>query len=252
MDQVKQAQAFAALHQKGTPLVLYNVWDAGSADAVAKAGAPAIATGSWSVAAAQGFSDGENLPMSNAVRVAQQIAEAVAVPVSVDFEGGYSEHPSAVAQNVSILMDTGTVGLNLEDRIVLGTGLHSAADHAAKIAAIRAMADAKGVPLFINARTDVFFQGSKSAPEDLLDRVIARAQAYAQAGADGLFVPGLADLDLIARLCAATDLPVNIMRMGAGPSISDLAQAGVARISHGPAPYMAAMKALGAASAALV
>lgn len=242
---------FAALHVKGQPLVLYNVWDAGSAAAVAEAGAKAIATGSWSVAAAQGYPDGEGLPMADALRTAASIVEAVEQPVTVDFEGGYSDTPHGVAANVARLLDTGTVGLNLEDRIVKGTGLHSAAEQVAKIRAIRQMAEARGAELFINARTDVFFQGATSDKSVLLNRVVERAKAYADAGADGLFVPGLLDLDLIAALCRAQDLPVNIMRMGAAPAIEDLATAGVARISHGPAPYIAAMKALTGAAKAL-
>lgn len=252
MDQVHKAQAFAALHQKGRPLVLYNVWDAGSAKAVADAGAPAVATGSWAVAAAQGFGDGEVMPLQDLLRVVRQIVGAVAAPVSVDFEGGYALAPQDVARNVAGLMAAGAIGLNFEDRSVGGSGLHRIDVQAARIAAIRAVADAKGLPLFINARTDVFFEGSRAAPEDLMQQVIARAAAYGQAGADGLFVPGLGDLESIAHLCGAVDLPVNVMRMGEAPAVGDLAQAGVARISHGPGPYLAAMEALGRAAGAVI
>lgn len=240
-----KVEAFRALHVAGAPLVLWNVWDAGSAKAVAEAGAQAIATGSWSVAAAQGFEDGQDLPMADALRVAGQVARAVDLPVSVDFEGGYDVTPEGVAGNVAQLLETGAIGLNLEDRVVGGTGLHGVQDQVGKIAAIRAVSD---LPFFINARTDVFFQGSKDAPEDLLQEVLRRAEAYAAAGADGLFVPGLADLDVISTLCAASPLPVNIMRMGSQVEIAALAQAGVGRISHGPGPYISAMKALGAAA----
>ena len=249
MDQATKAAAFRALHVKGTPLVLYNAWDAGSAKAVADAGAPAIATGSWSVAAAQGFADGEALPMADALRTAAQIVGAVELPVSVDFEGGYAVTPEEVAENVGALIDTGVIGLNLEDRIVGGKGLHDMHMQAARIAAIRAVAQDRGVDLFINARTDVFFQGSKDAPEALMAHALARGVAYAAAGADGLFVPGLGALEEIAQICEAQALPVNIMR--ARQDIAALAEAGVARISHGPSPYSAAMKGLTAAAAAL-
>ena len=246
-----KAKAFAKLHIKGDPLVLWNIWDAGSAQAVAKAGARAIATGSWSVAAAQGAQDGQCLPMETALQTARQIVEAVDLPVSVDFEGGYAEAPEAVAANVARLMDTGAIGLNIEDRIVGGEGLHGIEAQAARLAAVRQMADARGVPLFINARSDVFFSGSKADPADLLAELLARAETYAAAGADGLFVPGLADPDLIRQICKTVALPVNVMRMDPDLDIAPLAQAGVARISHGPAPYMAAMKALTKAATAL-
>lgn len=252
MNQNEKALAFAALHKKGTPLVLMNVWDAGSAAAVAKAGAPAVATGSWSVAAAQGFSDGQALPMADALRTADQIVSAVDVPVSVDFEGGYALTPKDVAQNVAALIETGAIGLNIEDRVVGGTGLHPVEEQVARIAAIRAVADAKGVAFFINARTDVFFGGLEGSPQEQMDAALARARSYAAAGASGLFVPGLSDLAGIEEICAGQDLPVNVMRMGAAPEVSDLANVGVARVSHGPGPYIAAMKGLEASAAALI
>ncbi len=248
MDQVSKCEAFKALHVKGTPLVLWNIWDAGSAKAVADAGAKAVATGSWSVAAAQGFADGEALPMEAVLSVAHQIVSAVDLPVSVDFEGGYAVEPDVVARNVTGLIKTGIVGLNFEDRVVGGDGLHSVADQAARIAAIRKAAEDAGVSLFINARTDVFFCGDDASASELSVRVLERARAYREAGADGLFVPGVSDLDVIGGIAAGQDLPLNVMRMGDAPEVTALAKAGVARISHGPGPYLAAMKALGAAA----
>lgn len=248
MDQVEKARAFRALHVKGKPLVLWNIWDAGSAKAVADAGARAVATGSWSMAAAQGYADGEALPMEAVLRTAAQIIGTVDCPVSVDFEGGYAVDAAQVSRNVSALIATGVIGLNLEDRVVGGAGLHDIAAQAGRIAAIREAGEASGVPIFINARTDVFFSGSDAPPEDLLKQALARAAAYARAGADGLFVPGLSDLDLVAQLTAEQGLPVNVMRMGEAPEIADFAQAGVARVSHGPGPYLAAMQALGASA----
>lgn len=242
----EKAAAFRGLHVKGDPLVLHNIWDAGSAKAVADAGASAVATGSWAVAAAQGFADGEALPMADALRVAGQVARAVEVPVTVDFEGGYALTPTEVAVNAVLLREAGAVGMNFEDRVVGGEGLHPVRDQAARIAAIRA---ALGPAFFINARTDVFFCGDTAPAADLMAQAVARAKAYAEAGADGIFVPGLADADLIAQFCGTQELPVNVMRMGDALPIEKLAKAGVARISHGPGPYIAAMKAIGAAAA---
>jgi 2-methylisocitrate lyase-like PEP mutase family enzyme len=248
MTQANRAETFAALHEKGNPLILYNIWDAGSARAVAEAGVTAIATGSWSVAAAQGFADGQALPLEDALRTARQIVDAVDLPVTIDFEGGYAETPVAVANNVSALMDTGAIGLNFEDQRVGGEGLHDVAEQAARITAIRTMAAARGIPLFINARTDVFL---KSRPEDhasKMEEAIARGRAYTDAGASGFFVPGLMDVTLIAQVCAAVTLPVNVMHRPGLANTASLAKAGVARISHGPAPYRTAMSTLSEAA----
>lgn len=243
-NQVEKAQAFKALHAKGTPLVLWNIWDAGSAKAVADAGARAIATGSWSVAAAQGFADGEALPMEASLHTASQIVGAVDLPVSIDFEGGYAVAAQDVAQNVSALIATGAIGLNFEDQIVGTSGLHETSVQSDRIAAIRAAADRASVPFFINARTDVFLKNAPEQHAALIDEALSRAAAYARAGADGFFIPGLTDLDLIRRVASEQDLPVNVMRSPSGPEIAAYAQAGVARISHGPNPYRAAMKTL--------
>lgn len=244
MTQVQKALAFKALHIKGTPLVLWNIWDAGSAKAVAQAGANAIATGSWSVAAAQGYADGEALPMAAALHSARQIVGAVDLPVSIDFEGGYAVEADEVARNVAALLATGAVGLNFEDQIVGGEGLHELGVQTSRIKALRATAEAVGVPLFINARTDVFLKAGSKDHADHMEEALERAAAYAIAGADGFFAPGLTDLGLIHRLAQEQGLPLNVMRGPGGPKIADLAQSGVARVSHGPNPFRAAMATL--------
>lgn len=245
MDQSEKARQFHALHVKGTPLVLYNIWDAGSAAAVVKAGAPAVATGSWSVAAAQGFQDGEAVPLDVVEQVARHIAGAVEVPVSIDFEGGYAEAPDAVAQNVARIVGAGAIGINFEDQVVGGDGLYGIEAQCARIAAIHSRAETLGIPLFINARTDLFLkQPDRARHAEILDEAKQRAAAYRDAGASGFFAPALVDETLIADLCAAAALPVNIMMMGGAPTIERLAKLGVARVSHGPGPYRSAMAAL--------
>lgn len=230
-------QQFRDLHVPGAPLVLYNVWDAGSAKAVARAGARAIATGSWSVAAAQGYDDGEALPLPLALQIAARIAVSVPLPVSVDFEGGYAVAPDEVAANVAALLDTGAVGLNFEDQIIGGQGLHPIADQAARVAAV---ANACAGRAFVNARTDVFLQAGPDAdPAALLDEALARGAAYANAGADGFFVPGLRDPEAIRTISAAVPLPVNVMAPRLDTEIAALAALGVARVSFGPHPYRA-------------
>ena len=239
VSQTKKAKQFAALHVKGTPLILYNAWDAGSAKTIVDAGATAIATSSWSVASAQGYEDGEDLPLPLAEQIVERIAAAVDVPVTVDFEGGYSDDDRKLASNISKLLDLGIIGINFEDRVVKGRGLYDIDRQAKRIAAIRHAAERKGVPLFINARTDVFL-GNRGD----VDEALERAKAYASAGASGFFIPGLTEADHIRRIAEEATLPVNVMVMEGVPSNDKLAKLGVARVSYGPIPYIETMEAL--------
>ncbi len=244
MDQIEKAKTFASLHRKGDPLVLYNIWDAGSARAVAEAGAKALATGSWSVAAAQGFGDGQKIPLPLLTEIARLIAQATPLPLSVDFEGAYALAPEETAANVALLIEAGAVGINFEDQVVGGNGVHPIDVQAARIRAIRAMAERRGVPFFINARTDLFLQAPDASEHAaLLDEACRRAEAFAAAGASGFFAPGI-DADLIGRLCERVTLPVNIMARSTTPDLATLKRLGVARVSHGPGPYRAMMARL--------
>src|SRR5215471_16846795 len=243
MHQSDKAARFAALHVKGAPLVLYNAWDAGSAQAILEAGAQAIATSSWAVAEAQGYRDGEAIPIELAEQIVGRIAATVDIPVTVDFEGGYSEDDGELAANISRLLDTGVIGINFEDRVVKGSGLYSLGRQSRRIASIRKAAEQKGIDLFINARTDLFFEHGQEA--QTVGEALERAKAYAAVGASGFFVPGLVDDAMIARICEGVALPVNVMIMDGVPSNGRLSELGVARISYGPIPYVRAMKALG-------
>jgi 2-methylisocitrate lyase-like PEP mutase family enzyme len=252
MEQTLKAKAFAELHRKGEPLVLYNIWDAGTARAVAAAGAKAIATGSWSVAAANGYPDGEAIPLPRLTEIARSIVDATDLPVTIDFEGGYAVEPDAVARNVAQIVDAGAVGMNFEDQIVGGTGVHPVGRQADRIRAIRRMAEARGMPFFINARTDLFLQEADAGRHGaLIETAIERGTAYAEAGASGFFVPGLADPDLIERICEEVSLPVNVMMMPGVPAAATLAELGIARISYGPGPYRAMIEWLGRQAAAV-
>lgn len=250
-DQGNRAEQFRALHAKGDPLVLYNIWDAGGAKALAEAGAAAAATGSWSMAAAHGFADGEDIPLDFVVQIVERIAETVSLPLSVDFEGGYATAPEDVARNVRRIIQAGAVGINFEDRIVRGEGLHTVQGQVERIKAVRGAADEEGTPLFINARTDLFLGTDPSTHPARLDEAIARAAAYKEAGADGFFIPGLSDLGLIKKIVESVSLPVNVMMIGELTSIRTVADLGVARASFGPAPYFSALSDLKARFAAL-
>jgi methylisocitrate lyase len=231
--------------------VLFNAWDAGSARAIADAGAQAIATGSWSVAAANGFADGEKLPLAVAMENLRRIVGAVVLPVTADLESGYGDTPDAVAATIAAALDAGAVGCNLEDSFPADGSLRDVAEQVARLVAARRAADDAGIAAYINARTDVFFQAPAAAHDmAMVDAALERAHAYAAAGASGVFVPGVVAEALIARIAEASPLPVNIMAMSGVPDRKRLAALGVARISHGPGPYRGAMQWLADAAKA--
>ncbi|WP_175917467.1 isocitrate lyase/PEP mutase family protein [Burkholderia pyrrocinia] len=247
MSSNEKGAYFRSLHRAGQPLALFNVWDAGSARTAADAGAVALATGSWSVAAANGFVDGEQMPRALLMEVLERITRATNLPVTVDLESGYGERPEDVAETIALSIEAGAVGCNLEDSFPATGELRDVEAAVARLAAARQAADRAGADYFINARTDVFFKApADTHDERLLDETLARTRAYAAAGADGLFVPGLRSPVLIRKLTAASPLPVNVMRVAETPTLAELADYGVARISHGPYPYLQAMKTLAA------
>jgi 2-methylisocitrate lyase-like PEP mutase family enzyme len=231
---------FAALHVPGDPVVLYNIWDVGSALAVAAAGAKALATGSHPVGDAAGFGDGQKVPLDFVFANARRIVAATDLPLSVDFEGAYSTDPEQGAANVKALAETGAVGCNFEDQVIGGEGLHPLDLQCRRIAAIRR---AVGDDFFINARTDLLLK-VKEHDEALADEAIERGKAFADAGASGFFVPRLGDLKLAERIVKAVPLPVNAIAYPGAPSRAEFASAGIARISHGPFPHKALMAQL--------
>ena len=244
LDQRDKAGNFRRLHVAGDPLVLFNIWDAGSAKAVTAAGAKAIATGSWSVAAANGHADGEQVPIDLVMANLARIVGAADLPVTVDLESGYAQASDTVAATIERAIAAGAIGCNLEDSFPHDGSLRAMSDQVLRIRSARRAADGSGIAFFINARTDVLFQPGQAHDEAAIATVLERARAYADAGADGLFVPGLVDEGLMTRLAAASPLPLNVMVTAKTPSLQRLASAGVARVSHGPGPYRRAMKML--------
>ena len=231
---------FTALHVSGNPVILYNIWDVGSAKAVEAAGAKALATGSHPVADAAGWADGQGVPIDFVFANATRIASATSLPLTVDFEGGYATDPQVVAQNVQRLADTGAVGCNFEDQVIGGEGLHTLAEQAEKIVAIRKQV---GANFFINARTDLLLK-TEQHDDALIDQVVERGRAFADAGASGYFVPRLSDAKQIERVVREVPLPLNVIAFPGAPPKSEWASAGVARISHGPFPHRALMAKL--------
>ena len=233
-------EAFAALHRPGDPVILYNIWDPGSARAVAAAGAKALATGSHPVGDAAGFGDGQKVPIDFVMDNARRIVAAVDLPLTVDFESAYSVDPEEGGANVARLKSAGAVGCNFEDQVIGGEGLHPLDLQCRRIGAIR---EAVGDDFFINARTDLLLK-TQDHGDSLIDEVVERGKAFADSGASGFFVPRLSDARQIERVVREVPLPLNVIAFPGAPPNRDWANAGVARISYGPFPHRELMTML--------
>ncbi len=221
-DRSQQAANFHSLHRDF--LILPNAWDAASARLVQDAGAKAIATSSAAVAWSHGYADGHYFPVAKLVTAIEEIARVVSVPITCDAEGGYSDDPAEAKANIAKLIDAGAVGVNLED----GTKAHEL--HLKKIGVAREAGAKAGIELFINARTDVYLK-KLVAPEAALEETIRRGRAILEAGASGLFVPGLTDPATIRAIAQGVDLPLNIMGTPGAPKASELKALGARRLS---------------------
>jgi 2-methylisocitrate lyase-like PEP mutase family enzyme len=242
--QARRARHFESLHHGPRILVLVNVWDVASARIVEDAGFPAVATTSAGIANSLGYADGQQIGRDEMLRVIEQIAAAVSVPVTADMEAGYGMTPKEIAETAKGAIQAGAIGINFEDR----TGrpdppLEDLSLQIEKIRAIRETASSAGVPLVLNTRTDVYL-GSVGHPTDRLEHAILRANAYREAGADCLFVPGIGDEAVIRDLVRGIHGPVNILAGPGSPSVIELERIGVARISMGSGPMRATMALL--------
>ena len=221
------AAAFRALHHDDDVLLLPNAWDAASAAIFRQLGARAIATTSAGLAWACGFADGDVLPRENLLFAVREIKRVIGdVPLSVDIEGGYSDEPQAVGDLVERLVDLGVAGINLED-----AGRESAI-LAGKIEAIARRCRGSGKDVFVNARCDVYLRELASGDEAVRETV-ARGKVYADAGADGLFVPGLDDVRAMAAVARDVAIPLAVFAVAGLPSARELFAAGVRRLSAG-------------------
>lgn len=238
-DLKKKAEKLRALHEGPGILALCNVWDAASARIVEEAGFAALATSSAGIAFSLGYPDGQRVSREAMAEAVERITRAAAVPVTADMESGYGPAPEAAAETVRSALAAGAVGINLED----ARGEREFFDISLQVERVRAAreaADRAGVPLVINARTDVYLAG-KGSPTEQLAETVRRANAYRQAGADCLFVPGVADADLIARLVREIQGPINILAGPGTPPLGELERMGVRRVSLGSGPMRATM-----------
>lgn len=233
----EKTSLFRKLHGPGEILVLPNAWDAGSARLIEETGAKAIATSSAALSWAHGYADGETIPPETLLHAVHEIARVIRVPLSVDAEAGLDATPQMVADFVMKLIGAGASGINLED------GNSSPDLLAAKITAIKDTTKRKGADIYINARADVYLR-KLSAPEGPREAMIVRGKAYAAAGADGFFAPGVAEIADIKAIAGAVDLPLNILVWPGLAAVPELKAAGVRRVSAGSATARAALGAL--------
>jgi 2-methylisocitrate lyase-like PEP mutase family enzyme len=231
--QALKAEQLRKLHRGPRMLVLPNAWDVASARIVEDLGFPAIATTSAGIAATLGYPDGQKISRDEMLGVVARIAKAVHLPVTADVEAGYGVTPDDMTQMVKAVVAAGVVGINLED--VTGSNEGSLVDCALQVENIRAIRKATeslGVPLVLNARTDIYLMPIGPS-ETRFQRTVERLRAYRDAGADCLFAPGLKDADTIAKLVRALNGPLNILVTSGAPTLRELEKMGVARASTG-------------------
>ncbi len=243
-EQKKRAEDFHSMHHSATPLILPNAWDAVSTKIFEIEGFKAIGTTSAGIASSLGYGDGEKMSWNENICAVGRIIKNTRLPVSVDIEAGYSDTIEGLVKNIEDVLEAGAVGINLEDGSCGATkSLSGVTEQVEKIIAIRELADSENINLFINARTDVFLNSDESGIMKLY-HAVRRANAYAEAGADGIFVPDTGELDRasIRTLAVEINSPVNIIAGSNTPPIVELAELGIARVSLGPRPMRATME----------
>ncbi len=240
-EQVKKAEAFRRMHSGPEALVLVNAWDAASARIIEECGFPAVATSSAGIAFSHGFPDGEKIHPDQMMKAVAEISAAVRVPVTADSEAGYGHTAESAAHTARLVLSAGAVGMNFED--ATGNARAPLADlrlQVERIHAIREVADQAGIPLVLNARSDVYLL-QVGEPSTRYDETVRRLVAYRDAGADCVFAPGIRELEIIGRLVKDVSCPLNILAVPGSPSISELTRQGVKRVSLGSGPMRAAI-----------
>ena len=233
-DLVQKAERLRALHHGGRILVLPNIWDPGGARMLEYLGYPAVATASASIAYSLGYGDLQQITLDAMLDVVGRVAASVSVPVTADMEWGYAEQPEDVAENMRRVLRAGAVGINLEDSIREGEVMFEVDFQCARIRAVREMARQEGVPLFINARTDVYWPRVSGTEGEKFDQAVLRAKAYLQAGADCFYPIVLGDLETLKRLHKAIRAPINVLAPTCRATLRELEDAGIERFSLGP------------------
>lgn len=234
MSQAAKAQILLTLHNNGKLLILPNVWNPIGARMLESKSFPAVATASAAIAESLGYSDGEQLKLDSMLDMIARIVRSVNVPVTADIEAGYSDSISGLQENISKLLDTGAVGINFEDSWDDSAHLRPIPEQVERIQAVRAVAEKRGIPLVINARTDSFFAEGFSSLEDRIEDVITRANAYLKAGADCIYPIGASDKETLKVLRQRINAPINVLASAKTASLKELQEIGINRVSFGP------------------
>lgn len=234
MSQPAKAQALLDLHHNGRLLILPNVWNPIGARMLAAKGYSAVATASAAIAESFGYSDGEQLKLDTMLDIVGRIVRSVDLPVSADFEAGYSDTIAGLQENIARLLDTGAVGINFEDSWNDSQYLRPIAEQVERIKAIREVAERRGIHLVINARADSFFADGFSSEADRIEDVVTRLNAYAQAGADCVYPVGRGDRETLTLLRKRINAPINVLATPKTIRLDELQAAGINRVSFGP------------------
>jgi 2-methylisocitrate lyase-like PEP mutase family enzyme len=240
-QQRERAELFRRLHHGSEILILPNIWDAASARVYELAGFPALATSSSALAAALGYPDGEAISRDHFVEAVARIVRVIHVPLSVDVESGFGKNIAEVLETIQAMLEVGAVGINLEDSTKDAQPvLVDSAYQVELLHAVRALGVQQQVPLVINARTDVFILDERETPE-AIEEAVKRGNAYLEASADSVYpilAHGRATIEALAK---GIDGPVNVLASGRTPTIPELAEIGVARVSFGGSIMRAAL-----------
>lgn len=234
MSQATKAQQFLSLHNNGKLLILPNVWNPIGARMLQAKGYPAVATASAAISESMGYGDGEQLKMETMLEMVTRIVRSVDLPVTADFEAGYSDSIEGLQENISRLLDTGAVGINFEDSFDDSSHLRPIAEQVDRIKAVREVAEQRGVHLVINARADSFFAEGFSSDEERIEDVVTRLNAYIQAGADTTYPVGRGDAETLKILRKRISAPINVLATAKTASLKELQELGINRVSFGP------------------
>jgi 2-methylisocitrate lyase-like PEP mutase family enzyme len=237
-----KAAALLALHRAGELLVLPNIWNPIGARVLEAKGFPAVATASAALSASLGYQDGEKIQRSTLVEFLGRIARSVDVPVTADIEAGYGASLAALEETTALVVESGVVGINIEDSVQEGGVLRATAEQCERIAAVRQVAERQGVHLVINARVDTFLSASFPYAGHVVEEAATRARAYVDAGADCIYPIGPGDEGTVRLLREQIEAPINILASPKAAPLAVLKQIGVNRVSFGPFVFRACLR----------
>lgn len=240
--QSEKAKKFLSLHKSNKLLLLPNIWDPIGARILQAKGFPAVATASAAVSASLGYKDGEKIKYSTHLEIIKRIAKSVDIPLTADIETGYATDLNQLKENINLLLDTGAVGINLEDSIGKEGILRNINEQSERISLARETAKKRGIHLVINARTDCFLRKEDKVSDELISEAIKRAEAYLMAGADCFYPVGVLDLETVKTLRKEIKSQINILGSARSVPLKTLQEIGINRVSFGPFIYRSLLK----------